>query len=141
MLDGMQNLQQLNLRNNSLNVLENLTFTSVSQITTLDLAHNGIHTIEKDVFRPLKDVFWLDLSSNLIKTIEKDTFKEKIANILLNGMFKIKIQLFKLKSKFVILFKLEIFSLHLKKCFPIFFSKNWNFKTIHFTVMRNWIGW
>lgn len=87
MLDGMQNLQQLNLRNNSLSALENLTFTSISQITELDMAHNGIHTIEKNVFTPLEDMFWLDLSSNLIKTIEKDTFKEKIANILLNGTF------------------------------------------------------
>lgn len=85
MLDGMRNLQLLNLRNNSLTVLENLTFTSVPQITTLDLAHNGIHKIEKDVFTPLKNLFWLDLSSNLIKTLEKDTFRETIANILLNG--------------------------------------------------------
>lgn len=87
MLDGMRNLQQLSLRNNSLSILENSTFTSIPQITTLDLAHNGIRTIEKNVFTPLKDIFWLDLSFNFIKTIEKNTFKERIANILLNGMF------------------------------------------------------
>lgn len=129
MLDGMRNLQQLSLRNNSLSALENLTFTSVPQITILDLAHNSIHTIEKNVFTPLKNIFWLDLSFNLIKTIEKNTFKEKIANILLNGMFEYKSPTFQTRIKLFNFYKIgNFFTLEIIKKILILISSlnKWN---------------
>ena len=47
MLDGMPDLQQLSLRNNSLKSITNTAFFSLTGLTTLDLAYNRIEVIKK----------------------------------------------------------------------------------------------
>ncbi|KAK6041116.1 leucine Rich repeat-containing domain protein [Cooperia oncophora] len=64
MLDGMRNLQQLNLRNNSLTSVDENTFASLRFMTTLDLAHNSLTKIAKRTFSHQTKLFWLDLSNN-----------------------------------------------------------------------------
>ncbi|RCN28733.1 leucine Rich repeat-containing domain protein [Ancylostoma caninum] len=85
MLDGMKNLQQLNLRNNSLTSLDENTFSSLRHLTTLDLAHNNLKKIGKRTFLHQTKLFWLDLSNNQLSSFEEGTFDSKIANILLDG--------------------------------------------------------
>ncbi|KAK6039731.1 leucine Rich repeat-containing domain protein [Cooperia oncophora] len=85
MLDGMRNLQQLNLRNNSLTSVDENTFASLRFMTTLDLAHNSLTKIAKRTFSHQTKLFWLDLSNNQLTGFEEGTFDTKIANLLLDG--------------------------------------------------------
>lgn len=54
MLDGMRNLQRLNLRKNSLKTVDKEALTPLRQLTTLDLAANEIKTIQKVVFQHIQ---------------------------------------------------------------------------------------
>uniref|UniRef100_A0A183GSU9 LRRCT domain-containing protein n=1 Tax=Heligmosomoides polygyrus TaxID=6339 RepID=A0A183GSU9_HELPZ len=85
MLDGVRNLQQLSLRNNSLSSVDENAFASLRQLTTLDLAHNSLTKIPKRTFSHQTKVFWLDLSKNQLTSFEDGTFDAKMANIILNG--------------------------------------------------------
>uniref|UniRef100_A0A1I7WTG8 LRRCT domain-containing protein n=1 Tax=Heterorhabditis bacteriophora TaxID=37862 RepID=A0A1I7WTG8_HETBA len=85
-------MQQLNLRNNSLKVIDSNAFASLKQLTTLDLAQNQIEKIAKvlllsliSAFSQQSKMFWLDISNNQLTSFEEGTFDKKIANILLDG--------------------------------------------------------
>ncbi|PIO59998.1 leucine Rich repeat-containing domain protein, partial [Teladorsagia circumcincta] len=65
MLDGMRNLQQLNLCNNSLTAIDEYTFASLRFLTTLDLAHNSLSKIAK--FLPPLEKLPTDLIASVIQ--------------------------------------------------------------------------
>lgn len=87
MLRGAPRLQQLNLRNNSLNELENNTFQFVPELKIIDLSYNGLHRIPRNLFVPLRSVVWLDLSFNALSSFEEGTFNSRIPHIILVGRF------------------------------------------------------
>lgn len=75
----MRNLQQLNLRNNTISSIDPVAFETVPELTTLDLGQNRLAQINRDTFTGLKKLFWLDLCCNGIRTFQDGTFTDKIA--------------------------------------------------------------
>lgn len=87
MLDGISNLQIIDLHGNNITSLDTNTFISTPKLTVLDLSGNNLSNLEVGTFAKQNSLYWLDLSNNRLENIEKGVFENKIANILLDGKF------------------------------------------------------
>lgn len=85
MFDGIRNLKELHLENNSIHEVYNNSLASVSQLSVLDLSSNKLQTIRSGTFVVLPRLYWLDLSSNSISKVEQGAFGRGIGNVLLDG--------------------------------------------------------
>ena len=100
MFEGVQNLQQIHMRDNQVSTIEPGTFDAVNSLTTLDMANNKITHLDKvcrsvliylhfraqGTLNNLHKLFWLDLSGNQLTTIEDGVLPNKVATMLLNGV-------------------------------------------------------
>lgn len=73
-LKGMQNLNVLNLSSNSIQELDDLTFTHLTQLNSLDLSNNKLTTLSSQLFANNNGLVKLYLSGNPIKHLSTATF-------------------------------------------------------------------
>ena len=80
-------LKILNLRNNSLSLIERNTFARLKMLAELDLSFNNFSDLFEDTFSGMVSLSVLDLSNNKLKKISKNLFKDltNIKNLSLNG--------------------------------------------------------
>lgn len=72
-LDGLQQLQKLNLSGNRIQIIQRHLFRGV-RLQELDLNNNDISSLPSNTFENLNYLQILDLSDNSIKTIDEYTF-------------------------------------------------------------------
>jgi Leucine-rich repeat (LRR) protein len=71
---GYNNLQTLQLRNNTISSMDRNAFINLQKLQTLDLANNQLTNVPSEVLQNLSNLLTLNLASNNIMIIPGDAF-------------------------------------------------------------------
>lgn len=88
-LSSVPHLKTLDLGENHISVIENTSFTTMSELYGLRLIENNIEHITRDTFRKLSSLQILNLSRNKIRSVEADAFEnnQNLRAIRLDGNY------------------------------------------------------
>ena len=74
-LNGLFNLEDLNLSSNHITFLDSSLFRGLVCLSRIDLSNNQLDFIPLEAFNRLKNLKEINLSSNWLESIDKDVFK------------------------------------------------------------------
>lgn len=88
-LSSVPHLKTLDLGENHISVIENTSFTTMSELFGLRLTENNIEHITRETFRKLSSLHILNLSRNKIRHIDADAFEnnQNLQAIRLDGNY------------------------------------------------------
>lgn len=88
-LSSVPHLKTLDLGENHISVIENTSFTTMSELYGLRLIENNIEHVTRETFRKLTSLQILNLSRNKIRSVEQDAFEnnQNLRAIRLDGNY------------------------------------------------------
>lgn len=76
MFEGQSQLNNLNLRDNGIEEIDEDAFTGLESVATLILISNRLQTIAPRTFHPLVNISYIDLEGNMLTSIGDDVFMQ-----------------------------------------------------------------